>query len=550
MSPLLGLVQQYPRSLATGVAAAKPSPLTRSGYTSMSNQYDQIVVGGGNAGAVIAGRLSEIPDCRVLVIEAGPHYRSVSQTPQDLKSAFTTSVQAHDWHYVGEAVPSRSMSYARGKATGGCSAVNGAIALRGLEQDFADWARCGNSIWSWDKVFPYFLRIENDQDFGSAPHHGRSGPLPIVRFRDEELVAVQKAFREACMASGYGWVPDHNDPRGLNGIGPIPMNRDGDVRVSSAIAYLHPAQDRKNLTILDKTTVLRVLFDGKRAIGVEVRRENGAIERIEGGAVILAAGSINTPAILWRSGVGPREDLKRLGAPLVHELQGVGSNLIDHAQSLVGLYPKPEVVQQDMPDVQLVLEYTAPGSQYNNDMQIYCVNKLGMERFPELDSPAGFLYGAMCVINRPESRGRVTLTSLDPDIQPRIDFRLNTHAEDMRKLVDGVRRCWDIAHTDAFKEFSTGVAVLTPDVVENDRKLEQYIWDNAATIWHAVGTCKMGPATDNHAVVDQYLGVHGIENLRVADGSVFPDHVSRNPMLTIYLVAERCADLIKNGNRV
>lgn len=523
-------------------------PTKTTHKTTMSSKiYDYIVVGGGNAGAVIAARLSEVPDLNVLLIEAGPHYRTVPKTPQDLKFAFSVSVQDHDWNYVGDAVPGRPMAYARGKATGGCSAVNGVIALRGLEQDFDDWERAGNDLWAWEHILPQYIRIEHDHDFGSAPYHGLNGPLPITRFKHEELISVQKAFRESCHANGYGWVPDHNDPRGLDGVGPIPMNRRDDLRVSSAIAYLHPAQDRKNLTILDKTTVLRVLFDGKRAVGVEVRREGGKVESIKGGGVVLSSGTINDVAVLWRSGVGPQGDLARLGVPLVQELQGVGSNLIDHSQSLVGLIPKPGVITGDMPDVQLVVEYTSPGSAYQNDMQIYCVNKLGKERLPELTGSVDFLYAAMCVINRPESRGRITLTSLDPNVQPRIHFRLNTHAEDMRKLVDGVRRCWAIAHTGKFAEMSTGVAVLTPEMIEDDRKLEKYIWDNAATIWHAVGTCKMGPPCDNQSVVDQHLCVHGIEGLRVADGSIFPNHVSRNPMLTIYAIAERCAEFIIRG---
>ena len=516
----------------------------------MTETYDYIVIGAGNAGAPIASRLSEDPNVRVLVLEAGPHFRSVEETPQELRDSRAVSVDKHDWNYITDVIPGRQFPYARGKVSGGCSAVNGCISLRGLEQDFRQWAKLGNQGWDWEDILPLYKRIEADQDFGYASYHGSSGRLPVVRFKPNEYSHVVSAFKQTAMGNGYAWVPDHNHPEGYDGVGPIPMNRSGDgtLRVSSSIAYLLEAQTRPNLTIKDNSTVSRILFAGKKAIGVEIISTSGMREQIHGGEIIVSSGSINSPALLLRSGVGPKDDLQRLGIDCVNDLQGVGSNLIDHSLAVVASYPNPGIVNESDDDVQMVIHYTAPGSAFKNDMQIYCLGKLGAERFPGADPTRGLMFGTGIVINRPQSRGRVTLDSADPSRQPRIDHRLNSHAEDMRKMVDGVRRGYALLTSGELKQISSGVAVLTDAMIEDTRTLENYISERSATIWHAIGTCKMGPSSDNHAVVDANLRVYETEGLRVADCSIFPDHVSRNPMLTCYAVAEKLVDMIKSGN--
>jgi choline dehydrogenase len=245
--------------------------------------------------------------------------------------------------------------------------------------------------------------------------------------------------------------------------------------------------------------------------------------------------------------VGPKDDLTRIGIDCVNDLQGVGSNLIDHSLAVVAAYPNPSIVNESDDDVQMVIHYTAPGSAFINDMQIYCLGKLGAERFPGADPTRGLMFGTGIVINRPQSRGRVSIESSDPTRQPRIDHRLNSHAEDMRKMVDGVRRGYSLLTSGELSQISSGVAVLNDAMVADTRALESYISDRSATIWHAIGTCKMGPSSDNHAVVDPTLKVHECSGLRVADCSIFPDHVSRNPMLTCYAVAEKLVDMIKAG---
>jgi choline dehydrogenase len=474
----------------------------------------------------------------VLLVEAGPDYPSTGDTPYDLVNSHNNSYVDHDWGLAYQPTrQGRGQPFPRGRVTGGSSAVNTTIALRGMPEDYDGWAAQGNGEWAWEKVLPAFKRLERDLDFGDKPYHGDAGPITIRRYEPGEMTEVHRAFLEASRALGYPDCPDANDPDSW-GAGPHPMNKIGRVRVSTAVGYLAAARIRPNLTIMPNALARRVLIDGDRVSGVEVERE-GAVEEVRGRVTVISAGAVLTPGILMRSGVGPRRELEGLGIEVVRDVPGVGANLSDHpALAIVCTVKNPSLLDLDQPIVQTILRYTAPGSDHRNDLQIEAFSF--SPRGGSLNS-----FAIASVLEQAYSRGRVRLTSADPQAAPVIEQQFCEDERDRQRLGSCFRDTVAFTQTKPMSDLILQTIFPDPRRALDDESIADLCRRLAASGFHPSGTVKMGPATDPGAVVDQYGRAHCLDGLVVADASIMPEVPRANTNLTSIMIGEMIGEWLR-----
>ncbi|MGF1627143.1 MAG: GMC family oxidoreductase [Alphaproteobacteria bacterium] len=529
-------------------------------------RFDYVIVGAGSAGCVLANRLSADPKTSVLLLEAGGRddYLWIKIPVGYL---YCMGNPRTDWRFKTAAEPGlngRSLNYPRGRVLGGCSSINGMIYMRGQARDYDGWRQLGNTGWAWDDVLPYFRKSE-DYAWGESEYHGAGGEWRVEQQRLSW--PILDAFREACAQTGIPKTEDFNTGDNF-GAGYFQVNQRNGWRWNTATAFLKPVRRRPNLTVLTHAQARRLLFDGRRCVGVELSQD-GAVRVAEAAAeLILAAGAVGSPQLLQLSGVGPGALCAEHGIPLVHDAPGVGENLQDHLQirtvfKVTGTRTLNDRARTRVGKAGIGLEYAlfrrgpmsmAPSQlgvfaktddAYETPNVEYHVQPLSLDSFTEPLHAFSAFTASVCNL-RPESRGRVRIASADPEAHP--DIRPNYLAEeaDRRVAAESIRLTRRIVAAPALAPFRPEEFRPGPHI-ESDEDLARAAGDIATTIFHPVGTARMG--TDPEAVVDPRLRVNGVEGLRVVDASVMPTITSGNTNSPTIMIAEKASDMIIEDRR-
>ena len=521
-------------------------------------EFDYIVIGGGSGGCAVAGRLAQDPALRVCVLEAG---KGDDQTMIEVPfcTALMLPTSLNNWAF--ETVPQPGLNgrrgyVPRGRALGGSSSINAMIYTRGHPWDYDHWAALGNEGWSWRDVLPYFRKSEHNENFGGE-YHGQDGPLNVANLRS--MNPFQEIFLEGARQTGFKLIEDFNGAD-QEGIGIYQVTQKNGERWNAARAYL---ASRPNLTVITQAWARRILFDGKRAVGVEFLR-GGEIQTFKARReLILGAGAVQSPQLLMLSGIGAGNELCKFGIPVIHDLPGVGKNLQDHPDYIFNYRAKSlDLLGISLGgSLRLIKEIgryrrertgmmTSNGAEAGGflrrfadspvpDFQLHFV--VGMIDNHARKLHMGHGYSCHVCLLRPKSIGSLSLASADPAAAPAIDPKFFAHPDDLDAMVDGFKLTRKIMDAPALARLRSG-EVYTAGV-HTDDEIREELRNRSDTIYHPVGTCKMG--SDTMAVVDSRLRVHGLEGLRVVDASIMPTLIGGNTNAPTMMIGEKAADMIR-----